>query len=354
MIYVVGILLESVLLVLLLVILLVVLPSRPTTASDAAVVEPYHTRCSFSQHDMAGLGDRLLDCIGYCVLCKRWGRSPIVVHWCAEQSASNRSMGRSSYAADLFEFPFETECDDDRAARKLLRTKYSNYSYNPFSVADMLGLPEVDEALVADYLEFATRIGPSKKLGVPDRTELADVVGVHLRKSDKIFDGPEGTCMHSTKAEFERILDRAKDHLRAGYPAGQRFFICSEDAAHKAEFARFLTSVPDKAYRIVEYPANASSPDVFDFFVLSRCKEIVQGVKYSTFSQTAAIIGRVPLINFFDYRTTKNFLNYWIPLIVNGDGLTIDVRRWMASPHKVDLDIEYGHTIEGDVATWTC
>ena len=313
--------------------------------------------CSFSQHEWAGLGDRLLDTIGYCVLCRRWGRSPIVVRWCGGNSAINSSRGRSAYSAEFFDFPFETEC---RIGRKnILLTQHSNYSYNPFGVADMLNMPGgPDRELVEDYLYFATRIRPSAKLlNVPSKEAFGDVVGVHLRKSDRLGDGPSGTTMYMNLTEFDDIIGRAKAHISDAYGPGQRFFVCSEDAAHRDGFEKFIESVAGKGYVVVNVDddrATSGSPDLYDFFTLSRCKEIVQGVKYSTFSQTAAIVGSVNLINFYDYETTNNFVNYWMPLLLQpGSQESADqIRAWMASPFKAEIDVEYAHTVEGDVATW--
>ena len=51
---------------------------------------------------------------------------------------------------------------------------------------------------------------------------------------------------------------------------------------------------------VAEYSDMEGYEALVDFFALSRCKKIVQMTKYSTFSMAAAMIGNVPLLNFFN------------------------------------------------------
>ena len=305
-------------------------------------------KCSFGHHDFSGLGDRLLDTIGYCVVCKR--KSPKVrpvVNWCGPISDFNSSRGRSPYSLELFDFPFETTCSHD-----FMRTRHSGYSYNPYGVADMFGI-EIDDELIDDFISLAMRIRPSAMLDVPSEAELKDVVGIHLRKSDRILDSPDDSrhASATSTAELLDIMTKLKERAM-GYERGQRFFVCSENSEHRAEFVAFLIDA-QRDYVIVEAESRIS-PDVADFFYLTRCKEILQGIKYSTFSISAAIIGQKPLINFAsrDYKTTNNFLNYWAPLLVNHP--RGEYGYWRSSPHKIEIDLEYVHTVEGDIDSATC
>ena len=290
-------------------------------------------RCVFGHHD-AGLGDRLLDSIGYAVVCKRQGKSP-TLNWCRDMSAFNSSQGRTMYSPDLFDFPFETTC-----VSNFMRGIHSGYSLNPYGVADMLGI-DVDAELIKDYVDIATRIRPAPSLDMP--LDLADVIGVHLRKSDKISD--KAIATHITIDELANIITRVKNHILANYDQGQRFFVCSEDSKHRGEFVGFLIS---NGFVVVE-SGDTTRSDVVDFFYLSRCREILQGIKYSTFSMTAAIIGQIPLINF----ANDDFVKNWAPLLVNH---TIDDSiKWVSSENKKIMDeIEYPHSVQGDIESLAC
>ena len=58
---------------------------------------------------------------------------------------------------------------------------------------------------------------------------------------------------------------------------------------------------------------------VLDLFALSWCKEILQGVKYSTFSMSAAIIGNCKLRNYSHLVNNINLVNAWNTVIeING------------------------------------
>lgn len=291
--------------------------------------------CTLKVHDSAGLGDRLLDSIGYAVLCQRKQVEPISIQWCSGSSAYNQQMKRSSYSSELFSFPFHVKCDDSGNEHKFIQTYMSGYSYNPYAVAEFLQI-DLDESLIKDYVSVATNIRPAPIINIP---YLGDAVGVHLRKSDKItneVDHPHETSVQ----DFAIIMSRVKEYILKTYGERQRFFICSEDKTHRSEFVSFLSS-SEREFVIIEQSYDEISPDVQDFFFLSRCKEIIQCIKYSTFSMTAAIIGQVPLINFHaeDYKMTNNLINSWAPLLINHTSGEYDY--WTRSQHNENYKSRY-------------
>ena len=309
------------------------------TTSSMIIQEHFAKRCILGQREGAGLGDRLLDSIGYCVIRLRQNKA-VVVEWCDGLGEFNRSLGRSSYDRDLFYFPFETQCTGDS---DILESHMSGTSYNPFHVAEILGLETVDEALVQDFVDVASKIGPSSALMdyIPLKSDLSDVVGIHLRKSDKVVTGiPKGHSFLTNVEEFNRIMDATRDYIRTTYSDGQRFFVCSEDGEHRDEMISYLQSLGKGYVVISETPTNATPPskDLVDFFTLSRCKEIVQGISYSTFSMVAAIIGRIPLVNFYE---NNILLDDWRQLLVNS-GPTVSRTSSVHGdvPKKDALDLE--------------
>jgi hypothetical protein len=61
---------------------------------------------------------------------------------------------------------------------------------------------------------------------------------------------------------------------------------------------------------------------ILDMFSLSKCKEILQGVKYSTFSMTASLLGKNKLRNYSRDLPTKDIslVHSWNSAIeINGE-----------------------------------
>ena len=279
-----------------------------------------------------GLGDRLLDSIGYSVISRKRGLVP-VVNWCHAEDFNRVNFGRSSYDSNLFIFPFKTVCQDTPSPAAPYAS-FSGSSFNPDAVAAMFE-KKLDDELLNIFIDVATKIKPSPALEMYiSSMELAGAVGVHLRKSDKIRqDAIDGDPIYFSVDEFNDIMQKVKQYIISNYALGQRFYLCSEDASHKAEFKNFIESA-GKDFTIVEGHNYYEVSDVLDFFCLSRCKEIIQAIKYSTFSMAAAIIGRKPLINISGFEVSNNLLNMWAPLFINMGGSKFD---WSTNKFKEGL-----------------
>ena len=64
---------------------------------------------------------------------------------------------------------------------------------------------------------------------------------------------------------------------------------------------------------------------ILEMFCLSRCKEIIQGIKYSSYSVIASLIGKYKKItNFMD--VDDNFINIFkLVLNINDSNINLDV-----------------------------
>ena len=172
-----------------------------------------------------------------------------------------------------------------------------------------------------DYKTAATNLQPAPLLDNHIHPETHQCVGIHLRKSDKIDDNNK---FHGTKKhELEIILTRIKRDVQHRAAAGQKhFFVCSEDAKWKRDFEQWLVSAIKDATIIqplpcsLELKSKAGHAPVLDFFSLSRCKTVLQGIGYSTFSMSASMVGNSPLHNFLPRAREAKFymLNWWFPL----------------------------------------
>ena len=293
-------------------------------------------------HVVSGLGDRILDSIGFTVVSEMLGRVPMV-NWDAGNTGHNNARGRSSYSLDEFgPFPW-SQHETHETPYISLYTNVAGIALCPDAVIRIIQ-DDDREALVGKYIEIAEKITPSPRVDACIPRDMSRAIGVHLRKSDKITQARDNASAHEVSVnEFETTLSALREYIVKEFIKGTTFFVCSEDAAHKSEFEGYLTGL---GHRVIDVGVSGGvSRDVVDFFALSRCREILQGIKYSTFSMTAAIIGRKPLRNFSDFSKSLNMMNYWAPLLVN-------VPRdydWSSNPYKADMDRAY--ILSDDMAT---
>jgi hypothetical protein len=160
-----------------------------------------------------------------------------------------------------------------------------------------------------DFIVYSKQlIQPSNVIlsNIPNGIENA--YGIHLRKSDKIINNHnQHTIRHqNTLSEFEIIITSLLDNIKQIIidENNPTFLIVSEDIEWKKEITnRVLLLANDKPIQILEINYNNSTHysnynSVLDMFCLSKCKEILQGVKYSTFSILAALIGNRKLKNY--------------------------------------------------------
>jgi hypothetical protein len=96
--------------------------------------------------------------------------------------------------------------------------------------------------------------------------------------------------------------------------------VVSEDPVWKLEIQNMISKFSiDIQFIKVSYTDNQNYNSVLDLFALSYCKEILQGVKYSTFSMTAAVIGKCKLRNYAHLVNGVNLVHAWNSVIeING------------------------------------
>ncbi len=282
----------------------------------------------------SGLGDKLLDLIGFLVYCKHAEHHPIV-DWCSDLNEAH-PWGSGVFDASLFDFgdlKLEIMKEDE------INVVISKSTGASLSIPNVHALLEKEneltrtfEDLVEDYISTARKyIKPSKLISIPKDIELC--IGIHLRRSDKIKNVGEGDPRHETNVtEYDEIIYHLKKHLellvRYSSENALYFFVCSEDEAYKKEFIGWLKSLCQQHHKechIVtpkHLTAIRGHAAVTDLFCLSRCRAIYQGIKYSTFSTVAAILGGKHLYN-FGYHPPSSLLHLWKPCLtlVNPPGL---------------------------------
>jgi len=264
-----------------------------------------------------GLGDKLMDLMGLCVMCKYINKIPGVGF---NRYVRNYVWGNNFYETSLF--TFENLVLDPVDYEYTVTSPNASISLSPyfmFNYLKQLGvtLQEVSESYIGI-------IKPSKQIAseIPDETRGA--YGIHLRKSDKIVTSRENHDLRNenTLNEFNVIMDAlladVKDILTK--EPHSRFLVVSEDSSWKFEIQETISKFSANVKFIkLEYTTDRSYNSVLDLFALSYCKEILQGVKYSTFSMTAAIIGNCKLRNYAHLVNNVNLVNAWNSVIeING------------------------------------
>jgi hypothetical protein len=113
------------------------------------------------------------------------------------------------------------------------------------------------------------------------------------------------------------------------------FFIASEDNNWKLEIINCINNISNnnnKQIKIltVDYD-NKDNYDnyssVLDMFCLSKCKEILQGVKYSTFSIVASLLGNNKLRNYSKYTNSNEvcLIHIWNSAVEVNNNKNFDI-----------------------------
>ena len=176
----------------------------------------------------------------------------------------------------------------------------------------------------------STRLARPLRALVPAHA-LADVTGVHLRRSDKMRIGVVPGPYEQTAEEWRLCAVRALRHAEALIAAGHtRFMVVGDEPDTAVLFGAALRAaggelVDSRTYvrgalaRAADALARAAHLDnVLDMWRLAACARIMQVAKYSSFSVTAAALGGTPLLNFYGDNGDARFgIAYVAPLLQN-------------------------------------
>jgi hypothetical protein len=201
------------------------------------------------------------------------------------------------------------------------------------------------------YKYFGSKIKPSNLISscFPKNIELC--YGVHLRRTDKI--GKDSTHQNSL-TEFNLIIEKLLVDLKMIIlqETEPYFFICSEDISWKNKFINKLhefSKKNNKSIHIIQTSINEYEKEykgfnaILDLFCLSKCKKIYQGIKYSTFSMIAALIGNIELINYSHVLKTNNrsLIHCWKSAInINGNfSFETDIAKDIRNKRQTDFYI---------------
>lgn len=253
------------------------------------------------------LGDRLISILGFYVLSKYLNFKANI----ATFITNVKPNFDDKYDINLFNFSNDLIFDNNF---DLIFRYQEPPAFSPIKIYNFLKKYEMNisfEQLSNDYVRYAKEIfKPSPVILNNIPQGLEDVYGIHLRKSDRVNDNDD--FRHTTlNNEFPLIIENMLNDIRRIIDTenNPKFLIVSEDNEWKLEISNIILEYANKNNKQIElvninyeigiYYFNYEA--VLDFFCLTRCKEILMGVKYSSFSIMAAIIGNNKLRNYFNY-----------------------------------------------------
>jgi hypothetical protein len=214
---------------------------------------------------------------------------------------------------------------------------YHSISYSPVNIQKKLNNFSL-EYISEIYSKFSENIKPSDYIESLIPTGLNNSYGVHLRRTDKIKSNIEYNIKKSAYShiwsnsidEYNYIIDKTKEYILSIIKKNnnESFFVCSEDEEYKLYFQNWIIENSGSIITINNKELlnkNDETLPILELFCLSRCKEIIQGVKYSSYSITAALIGKYKKItNFLDI--DENFTNIFKSVLnINNSKINLDV-----------------------------
>ena len=207
------------------------------------------------------------------------------------------------------------------------------------------------------FIKIAKNIQPSEIISRYIPAGIENAYGIHLRKTDKIKPNPD--IRHEMSPDENDILiNELKNTIEHMIENEENisFYITSEDNQHKQEFTDFVHNIGKNKNKLVKVftieeniPENIRSvknfDTILDLFCLSKCKSIIQGVKYSAFSVVASLIGNKKIINLSKFLTTNNLciIYLWNSVISINDNINFDESEYVNLINKYkELGVFYG------------
>jgi len=264
----------------------------------------------------SGIGDRICDIVGPYIIAKYLGYklnilfNPII--------GNKHEWGITNiYDIRLFDFDnnikvFNNENDYNNNCKyyiKLNSHAISSAPYNIYKFIKNYNDNITFEEIINNWNNYANEIiKPSKIIQDNIPENLNNCFGIHLRKTDHIRNNSIYNGSSTRPDEFNIIInalfnDVCNIILTEDNPS---FLLTSEDNDWKEQFKNTLLTFANNNNKTivfinVKYDYSNTYDNynaILDLFCLSKCKKIFQGVKNSTYSNSAAIIGNTEIINY--------------------------------------------------------
>jgi len=280
------------------------------------------------------LGDRFLHTIGFYIICKYLNLKPNITTF----YTNIHSMNWDYYDKNLFNFSDEFILNNTNNIKYCFSIPCSPIKVYNFLINNNINVSF--EQISKDYIYYGKRIiKPSQIIidKIPDG--LNEVYGIHLRKSDIINNNNVVNHFLTLENELSIIIDNLlKDVINIiNTEINPKFLIMSEDNDWKMHISQKILNYANENNKKIELIkldyTNENNyinyESVLDFFCLSKCKEILMGVKSTSFSYAASIIGNNKIRNYYNnFQNYENlFLNVFSSVIrINNNNFNYDVK----------------------------
>ena len=290
-----------------------------------------------------GLGDKFLDLIGFYVICKYMHYSPHIQF----SNNGNYAWGTNDYDLRLFNFNGIQISTLSSSCEYHVNAPNPSSSLCPYKVYKFLKqyAPHTSvsfEQISEDFITCSKQvIQPSEIITSKLPNNIQNAYGIHLRKSDKLRTDGNGDIRHeNTGSEFEIITQKLIDDVTSiitNEAEIASFVIVSEDNDWKLEISNIILDIAKNKNTTVhivniDYTNTTENEysnfkSVLDMFCLSKCKEVLQGVKYSTFSILASLLGSGKLRNYSNHTSTYDIclIHSWSSVIEINNKKCFDV-----------------------------
>jgi hypothetical protein len=273
-----------------------------------------------------GLGDKFLDLIGFYVLCKNLNYNPNVIF----NNNKKFVWGNNNYDTRLFNLQGITIANNNTKGDYYVDSPNPSSSLSPYKVYKFIKRINNNisfKKISNDFVVYSKKIiKPSDIILTNIPKDIENAYGIHLRKSDKVNNN--GDIRHeNTIKEFEiltfKLLEDVENIIINEIDV--KFLIVSDDDIWKKEISDVILNMSNKynkKIKLINIVYNnkdnySQYNSVLDMFCLSKCKEILQGVKYSTFSILASLLGNNKLRNYSNYLDSYNIclIHTWFSVI---------------------------------------
>ena len=134
---------------------------------------------------------------------------------------------------------------------------------------------------------------------------------------------------------MEKLLEDVKNIIEKD--TEPKFVVVSEDSNWKLEIINRINNISietNKKIKIIDINYSNDSNysnynSVLDMFCLSKCKEILQGVKYSSFSILASLLGNKKIRNYANYTNSYDIclIHIWSSVLEINNRKNYDIEH---------------------------
>jgi hypothetical protein len=304
-----------------------------------------------------GIGDKLINVIGVNVYA--FYKNYILESTLNYQILNYKFGSTNEYSIDLFDFGNLVVNDKNYTTPKMVHNPDPIVSITPYIVYKTLNEENVHvtfEDVSNKFLEIAKNIKPSNiiKKYIPKGIENA--YGIHLRLSDKVK--AQRDIRHETSPnEFTTLVNILLNNILEIIHLEENpiFFLTSEDATWIEKIKTNILDISAQLKKnviILDVDCISDSDKsikgftaILDLFCLSKCKTIIQSLRYSAFSVVSALIGNEKIINNSKFLDTDDLciIYLWNSVIKINNANNFDKDKYQLLIDKyVSLNVFYG------------